>query len=74
MTADDYFTSPPVDNEYNAEAEAEKYEDHCNDCYDRLQDYLITKQISEQILVVIRSRSSLRTAFFKGVAKNEDFL
>lgn len=43
MTADDYFTLPPVDNEYDAEQRSEDYEDHCNDCYDRLQDYLITK-------------------------------
>lgn len=43
MTADDYFTSPPENKEYNAEQRAEDYEDHCNDCYDRLQDYLITK-------------------------------
>lgn len=43
MTADDYYTSPPVVNEYDAEEESERFEDHCNDCYDRLQDYLITK-------------------------------
>ena len=65
MTADDYFTLP-VDNEYDAEQRAEDYEDHCNDCYDRLQDNLITKQISEQI-VVIRSRSPTERLFFKGV-------
>lgn len=41
MTADDYFTSPPENKEYNAEEESEKYEDYCNTCYDRLQDYLI---------------------------------
>ena len=63
MTADDYFTAPPENKEYNAEQRAEDYEDHCNDCYDRLQDYLITKQISEQI-VVIRSRSSPPNGFF----------
>ena len=44
MTADDYYTSPPNSEEYDAEAEAEKYEDHCNDCYDRLQDYLISQK------------------------------
>lgn len=43
MTADDYYTSPPVNNEYDAEQRSEDYEDCCNDCYDRLQDYLITK-------------------------------
>ena len=44
MTADDYYTSPPVDNEYDAEEESERFEDHCNDCYDRLQDYLISQK------------------------------
>ena len=38
MTADDYYTSPVV-NEYDAEEESERFEDHCNDCYDRLQDF-----------------------------------